>query len=111
MPKLKPKPTLSYSTAVLRGAMSRGWTEELLASAAKLTLAQFNLLLAGERELTDRQEDNIERATGLTCGQLAARFLEPKGGRMTEITEELAKAMPISRREKSKPRTARRARL
>jgi len=102
-------PKHPYASAVLKGALSRGWSKEKLASAMKVRPTHLKQLLAGERDLTDRQVEQIEQATGLTGGQLAVSILEPKGGPTTELMNEWAKAVPIakSRRTSARPKRSR----
>jgi hypothetical protein len=60
-----------YSQAVLTGLLKYGMSVDEIAKVAQLPLAIVKKVLEGEAGLADKHLDRVERATGMTAGQLA----------------------------------------
>ena len=89
-----------FSSAVLHGMLRQGFAKPALIKLTKLSAPKLNAILAEKAHLTYRQLDAIEEAAGMTSGELAALYLEPKGGPFTELARELAacRSRPLRRR-------------
>lgn len=57
-----------------------------------MSLRDLKSIRAGTRRLRERDLDCIERATGMTGGQLAALTVERDGGPLTKLFDTLAEA-------------------
>ena len=82
-----------FSTAILKSMLDLGYAEAEVARIVSLSRAKFSAVLCGKAELTDRQLEAIERATGTSVAQLAALHLEPSGGPYTELANALARCV------------------
>jgi hypothetical protein len=97
-------PSAPYSKTVVTGARRAGVPEAKLLRATGLSKSELRTVLAERKRLTDKQLAGIERATGLTGGQLAALAIEPKGGALKDLCDLWARAAGTQRR--SRQRTA-----
>src|SRR5438477_382535 len=82
------------SSEILKGMLRRGNREEEIAAVIAVSVARVKAVLNDRARLTFRQRMAIERATGLTTGQLAAAAIEPRGGPLTELMNLWAAAVP-----------------
>jgi hypothetical protein len=85
------KMAMRYSKAVLKALRSHGLAEHTILALTGLDAAGLAAISQGRREFTFRQIRRLEEETGKTSGQLAASTVEPNGGSLTEICNDLAR--------------------
>jgi hypothetical protein len=87
-----------FSKCVLKGLKARGLDLARIGGLVGWTPAEVKAGLGGKRALSDSMLDVIEQETGYSAGQLAAFSVEPEGGPLTEICDELSTVMGPGRR-------------
>jgi hypothetical protein len=94
----------SVSKAILAGLSAAGWSPGRIAKVLGPEADEIELISAGIGMLSDAAVRRIERATGMTAGQLAAKSLGSRDGGLTKLMDRWA---ALSRPEKLAGRSAR----
>jgi hypothetical protein len=82
------------SRIIISGLMARGYSLAAIQRAGNISAAALVAMMDGRRELSDVQMQRLESMSGMTVGQLGAFALEPNGGPLSGIMQELASARP-----------------
>src|SRR5438874_382814 len=93
-----------FHSAVLHGMLHRGFNEAFIAQTADVSPKRLKAVFADKAQLTYRQIVALEERAGMTAGQLAALYLEPRGGSFTQLADKLAscRSKPLKRRRQTK---------
>jgi hypothetical protein len=83
------------SRIVISGLMARGYSLAAIQRAGNISSGSLVAMMDGRREFSDVQMQRLEAMSGMTLGQLGALALEPNGGPLSGIMEELAAARPV----------------
>jgi hypothetical protein len=96
--------TSTYSTAVLKGLRKHGHTLPQICRLLRLSESTVRRIMNGQAALKDRHLVLVERASGLTAGQLAAMSDPLAGAELGPLMDALASTrMPTPRRRLAQP--------
>lgn len=87
-----------FCSAVLNGVRKQGLSIPTICDLVGLPETKLRRILQEKAALEVRHIRSIERATGLTAGQLAVKSDPAAAEALGELMDELALAVPISRR-------------
>jgi cyanate lyase len=93
-----------FSKAVLLGLSNEGFSSADVSAMTGLTPAKIKSIALGKSTLTDKNVAAIERATGLTGGQLAVRSEKSPDPALRKLMDGLASARPKTLTPASSPR-------